>query len=174
MMHSPGQLRPGSCFLLRRHSRRTQSASRGRQTNLQAVSNREESYIFHRPRCQQGLTCDIADEFHVLGGRKHSCPVVLAAGCRGPILAVSCSSTRGPSGPRGRRKKHTLRPIRPAPRKWPGCLPSRRCRHRRHRPSRHWQDQSVTTHSGVPQRAHGGYKLCERTAGGSGEQIETH
>lgn len=40
-------------------------------------------------RANRRLTCDETNQLHMFGRGKHSCPVVLASGGRGPILIVS-------------------------------------------------------------------------------------
>jgi hypothetical protein len=46
-------------------------------------------------RANRRLTCDETNELHMFGRGKHGCPVVLAAGGRGPILVVSRRSDTG-------------------------------------------------------------------------------
>lgn len=78
--------RPGSCFLLRRRSRQTQSATQALQTNLQTQSVRISNHLPYSSVLRWGLTCYKADEFHMFWRGKHSGPVVLASGGRGPYF----------------------------------------------------------------------------------------
>jgi hypothetical protein len=95
MLRSLRSPRPGSYFPPRRRSQRTPSANRGRQTSLWTPKASAISSHHRLLRANRRLTCDETNELHMLGRGKHGCPVVLAAGGRGPILVVSRRSGTG-------------------------------------------------------------------------------